>query len=215
MPQYEPIALSITARVLTPFYYHGLYARDGSATHPNVITDTALVFALQATLLPHPVPVLRAKPDYLADLRQIPWRASLLMSPGNFMLPPVRHTIDVAKEGGYHENMQKNMGSGNFKNTFFVHEVAVDASYTGLLYGPDPFKISGTKHLIVRVGVAKQGMLEITRCESKKLKKVQLNTATAQLFGRNHIPEAYRILDTIRVSEPVAKEEAEIELQHW
>ena len=68
----------IRARSLTPFYYHGLYARDGSATHPDVITDTALVFALRAALFGIPG-VMRAQPDYKMDLGAIPWRASLLM----------------------------------------------------------------------------------------------------------------------------------------
>ncbi|OAD19136.1 hypothetical protein THIOM_005245 [Candidatus Thiomargarita nelsonii] len=211
MSQYHQETLGITARVLTPFYYHGLYARDGSATHPNVITDTAFMFALRATLLGTP-PVLRAKPDYKADLKNLPWRASLLMGTTNSMLPPVRHTIDVAREGGYHENMQKNMGSGNFKGTFFVHEVAVGASYEGILLGPDPFKILKSKRFIMRVGVAKQGMLEIS--PHKSVKTVRLNTATAKLFGRD-LKEAYRIIDTIRVSQALSQNEATEELRLW
>jgi hypothetical protein len=210
MSQYHE-SLGINARVLTPFYYHGLYARDGSATHPNVITDTAFMFALRAALLGTP-PLLRAKPDYKADLKKIPWRASLLMGTTNSMLPPVRHTIDVAREGGYHENMQKNMGSGNFKGTFFVHEVAVGASYEGILLGPDPFKILKSKKFIVRVGVAKQGMLEIS--PHKSVKTVRLNTATAKLFGRD-LKEAYRIIDTIRISQALSQNEATEELKLW
>ncbi|KHD09156.1 hypothetical protein PN36_23365 [Candidatus Thiomargarita nelsonii] len=206
------MTLGITARVLTPFYYHGLYARDGSATHPNVITDTAFMFALRAALLGTP-PVLRAQPDYKADLKKIPWRASLLMGTTNSMLPPVRHTIDVAREGGYHENMQKNMGSGNFKSTFFVHEVAEGATYEGILLGPDPFKSLKTKKIILRVGVAKQGMLEIS-LHQKPVKTVRLNTATAKLFGRD-LKEAYRIIDTIRVSQALSQNEATEELGLW
>jgi len=203
--------LSITARVLTPFYYHGLYARDGSATHPNVITDTAFMFALRATLLGTP-PVLRSQPDYKADLQNLPWRASLLMGKSNITLPPVRHTIDVAREGGYHENMQKNMGSGNFKSTFFVHEVGVGARYEGLVVGLDIFKFLKSKSFIVRVGVARQGMLEISRCD--KPVNVRLNTATARLFGRD-LKEEYRIIDTIRVSKSLSQSEASDELGLW
>jgi len=204
--------LGINARVLTPFYYHGLYARDGSTTHPNVITDTAFMFALRAALLGTP-PVLRAQPDYKADLKKIPWRASLLIGTTNSMLPPVRHTIDVAREGGYHENMQKNMGSGNFKGTFFVHEVAVGANYEGILLGPNPFKILKSKTIVVRVGVAKQGMLEISSHKPVN-KTVRLNTATARLFGRD-LKEAYRIIDTIRISQALSQNEATEELQLW
>ena len=128
-------------------------------------------------------------------------------------LPPVRHTIDVAREGGYHENMQKNMGSGNFKNTFFVHEVAVGANYEGILLGPNPFRILKSKRFIVRVGVAKQGMLEISLSQ-QPIKTVRLNTATAKLFGRD-LKEAHRIIDTIRVSQALSQNEAREELQLW
>ncbi len=204
-------AIGISANVLTPFYYHGLYAKDGSATHPDVITDTAIVFALRQAIFGSPT-VLRSTPNYKADLLTIPWRASLLLSKTNQMMPPVRHTIDVAREGGYHENMQKNMGSGNFKNTFFVHEVAVGSSYEGALFGPDPFDILNTKHFVVRVGVAKLGMLEISQ---QKIEKARLNTATAKLFGRNDLKEAYRIIDTIRVSKPLALDKITEELRQW
>ena len=207
----------IQARTLTPFYYHGLYARDGSATHPNVITDTSLMFALKYALLPDVSPALRAKPDYRADLLQIPWRASLLWGSENAMMPPIRHTIDVEREGGNHENMQKNMGSGNFKKTFFVHEVTTGARYHGLLMGPNPFKLLNlekTETFVIRVGVGKLGLLEISQLEEDELEVVYLNTATAKLFKR-HLKEAYRILDTIRVSQPLSIKEAKNELRHW
>jgi hypothetical protein len=201
----------IRARSLTPFYYHGLYARDGSATHPDVITDTALVFALRTALFGAPE-VLRSQPDYHADLRAMPWRASLLMGDSNSMMAPVRHTIDVEREGGNHENMQKNMASGNFKKTFFVHEVEAGAEYTGLLVGPDPFDALGTDHFVVRVGVGRLGMMELT--PDQAITTVALNTATAKLF-RRVLPEVYRIIDTIRVGTSMPIEDAATELQQW
>jgi hypothetical protein len=201
----------IRARSLTPFYYHGLYARDGSATHPDVITDTALIFALRAALLGE-AGVMRGQPDYKADLDAIPWRASLLMGDSNIMMAPVRHTIDVEREGGNHENMQKNMYSGNFKKTFFVHEVEVGAEYTGLLVGPDPFAALGTNRFVIRVGVGRLGMMEIT--PDRTITTVALNTATAKLF-RRALPEEYRIFNTIRVGATMAIEEAAMELQKW
>lgn len=206
--------IAVRAVALTPFYYHGLYARDGSASHANVITDTALVFALRHALLETP-PVLRGRPDYATDLRRIPWRASLLMGQDNALMPPVRHIIDVEREGGNHEAMQKNMGSGNFKKTFFVHEVAAGASYTGALVGPDPFARLGVDSLVVRVGVGRLGMLQLMPC--KKLERVRLNAATARLFGRGNseVEEEYRILDTIRVSVPFSLEQAKQELAAW
>ena len=43
---------------------------------------------------------------------------------------------------------------------------------------------------------------------------VALNTATAKLF-RRVLPEAYRIIDTIRVGASMSIEEAATELQQW
>lgn len=204
-------ATAVRAEVVAPFYYHGLYARDGSATHPAVITDTALVFALRAALL-GPPSALSIEPRYREDLDRLPWRASLLLGEGNVLSGPVRHTIDVSREGGFHENMQKNMFSGNFKNTFFVHEVAVGACYYGLLLGPDPFELLQTGAFVLRVGVSRMGMVVLSRDDDTT--SFSLNAATARLFGRA-IPESYRILDTIRVSQPYSKAEAIKELKRW
>lgn len=204
-------ALAVRAEVVAPFYYHGLYARDGSTTHPAVITDTALVFALRAALL-GPPSALSIEARYSEELDRLPWRASLLLGEDNTLSGPVRHTIDVSREGGFHENMQKNMFSGNFKNTFFVHEVAVGACYHGLLLGPDPFELLQTEEFVLRVGVSRMGMVVLSRDDETK--SFNLNAATARLFGRA-IPESYRILDTIRVSRPYSKAEAIKELKCW
>ena len=128
------------------------------------------------------------------------------------MMAPVRHTIDVEREGGNHDNMQKNMYSGNFKKTFFVHEVDAGAEYTGLLVDPDPFAALETDRFVIRVGVGRLGMMEITPDQAGTT--VALNTATAKLFGRV-LPEVHRIIDTIRVGASMPIEEAATELQRW
>lgn len=198
------------AEALTPFYYHGLYVPDGSNTHPDVISDTALCFALAYAFGMPPTPYLRHKPDYREDLRRLPWRASLALGSGNRNLGPVRHIIDVEREGGYSVSMQKAMGSGLFKKTFYVHEVAPGAKYHGILYGPDPFAVG--KEIIVRVGVGRTGLLllkpdvTVTEC--------RLNTATAHLFGQT-LPEERRILDTIRLSRLHSPQEAADILALW
>jgi hypothetical protein len=204
--------VGITAKTLTPFYYHGFYARDGSATSPDVITDTALVFSLRSALTTTS-PLLRSKPDYKTDLLHIPWRASLLLGEDNEIIAPVHHIIDVSREGGYQYNIRKNMGSGYFKNRFFVHEVAAGAIYHGILVGLNPFEQLNIETLVVRIGVGKLGILEIFKNE--KIKKARLNTATAKLFGRNDLKEAYRIIDTIRVSELLPLIEVIEELRLW
>jgi hypothetical protein len=169
------------------------------------------VFALRAALLRAPE-VLRAQPDYKADLASLPWRASLLLGEGNTVMAPIRHTIDVAREGGNQENMQKSMRSGNFKNTFFVHEVEAGAEYTGLLVGPNPFTMLGTNRFVIRVGVSRLGMLELT--PDATMTMVALNAATAKLF-RRIVQEAYRIIDTIRVGVAMPIAEAVAELEQW
>lgn len=198
------------AESLTPFYYHGLYVPDGAATHPDVISDTALCFALAYAFGRPPTPRLRHQPDYLEDLRRLPWRASLALGSGNRNLGPVRHIIDVEREGGYSTSMQKAMGSGLFKKTFYVHEVAPGAKYTGILRGPDPFRWD--KDIVVRVGVGRLGLLRLKR--HKELQECRLNTATAILFGQALADEA-RILDTIRLSRAYTLNEAAEVLASW
>ncbi len=198
------------AETLTPFYYHGLYVPDGAATHPDVISDTALCFALAYALGRPPTPHLRTRPDYREDLCRLPWRASLAMGSGNRNLGPVRHIIDVEREGGYPVSMQKAMGSGLFKKTFYVHEVAPGAVYHGILYGPDPFAFG--EELIVRMGVGRTGLLRLKRTEA--IAECRLNAATARLFGQA-LPEEGRILDTIRLSRPYSPQEAAAILASW
>lgn len=201
----------IDAEMLTPFYYHGHYALDGSATEPGVITDTALLFALRAALL-GTSPLLRGQPDYRADLQAIPWRASLLVGSDNELLPPLRRTVDMDKEGGRSARMQKNMSSGFYKNQFFTHSVRPGAKYYGLLVGPDPFTLTETDEIVVRVGVGRAGMVKLTR--SSEQKPVQLNAATARLFARP-VEAEYRILDTIQPSRLYDIAEAVKELSAW
>ncbi|MBK1717849.1 hypothetical protein CKO27_09380 [Thiocystis violacea] len=197
--------------MLTPCYYHGRYAMDGSASDPDVITDTALLFALRATLLGAPA-TLKARPDYRADLMDIPWRASLLMGQGNALLPPLRRSVDMEREGGRSVSVQSNMNKGHYKNIFFTHSIAAGATYRGLLVGPDPFAWTDSGSLIVRVGVGRAGMLRLARDDGGK--EVRLNAATGLLFNRS-LTEQERRLDTIRPTAPMSVEKAAEELRQW
>lgn len=206
----NPAIVPFTAESLTPFYYHGLYVPDGAATHPDVVSDTAICFALaQAIGIPRP-PVLRNQPAYLEDLRRLPWRASLATGNGNRNLRPVRHIIDVEREGGNPVAMQKAMGSGMYKKTFYVHEVAPGARYHGVLHGPDPFHLSD--ELVVRIGVGRLGLLRLRRDADER--RYHLNAATAALFGLT-LSEENRILDTIRLSQQYPVGEAVEILAKW
>ena len=213
---FEPI--SVEAVSLTPFYYHGLYIPDGSSTNPTLLTDTTVMFALAHALGCPPTRGTRSKPNYAADISRMPWRASIFteyqenVGEFNRRLMPVRHSLDVEREGGYQESLQKNLGSGNVKKIWYVHEVAEGARYRGALFGPNPFKTYGLNEIVVRVGVGRMGMIRLRPVES--LETVRLNTATARLFGTD-INEEYRVLDTIRVSTPVSLPEAQSVVRQW
>ncbi len=204
--------IGVCATLLTPLYYHGVYVPDGSATEPHILTDTAMVFALAAALGCSPTRFLRAVPDYQTDLRAIPWRATLFLSTNAHLMAPVRHIIDTDREGGNTEAMQGNMASGNFKKTFYVHEVAPDAVYFGALYGPDPFVDAGKEGIVVRMGVGRTGMVQLQRAPVSE--KVVLNTATTALFG-TPLPAAYQVLNTIRPSHPMPRAQAQAILSTW
>lgn len=214
--EFEPI--SVQAVSLTPFYYHGLYIPDGSSTNPTLLTDTTVMFALAHALGCPPTRWTRSKPDYATDISQMPWRASIFteyqenVGEFNRRLMPVRHALDVEREGGYQESLQKNLGSGNVKKIWYVHEVAEGARYRGALFGPSPFKAHGLNEIIVRVGVGRTGMIRLRPIEP--LEQVRLNAATARLFNTD-VKEEYRVLDTIRVSQPMSLSEAQSVVGQW
>lgn len=215
----ELTGMGVKATTLTPFYYHGLYSPDGSATDPGILTDTTVMFALAHALGCPPTPFRRSRPDYATDIVRLPWKASMFLasadiySSANHLLKPVRRGVDVEREGGYHETLQKNMGSGNVKKVWWVHEVGIGATYYGALFGPNPFKLYSTSEIFVRVGVGSTGLV---RLEPTALPddSVRLNTATVKLFG-DSVPEDYRILDTIRVSVPLDMAAAGKVVSEW
>lgn len=204
--------IGVRATLLTPMYYHGIYVPDGSATEPHILTDTAMVFALAAVMGCSPTRFLRAQPNYKVDLQVIPWRSTLFLSSNAQLMSPVRHIIDADREGGNTEAMQGNMASGNFKKTFYVHEVAPGATYSGALFGPDPFEEMGVDNVVVRMGVGRTGMVVLQPTQVPE--KVVLNTATTALFG-HRLPEAYRVIDTIRPSHALSVEDAREILSSW
>ncbi|MCL6576734.1 hypothetical protein [Kyrpidia sp.] len=206
----------VLATVLAPFYYHGIYVPDGSSTDPTVLSDTTIMFALAHSLGCPPSPFPRSSPAYTEDVAKLPWKASLFISldayETNSLLPPIRHSLDMEREGGYQESLQKGMASGNVKKIWWVHEVAPDSQYTGVLFGRDPFALYRTDHIIVRVGVGRLGIIRLEPVAVPEV--VRLNAATARLFDQE-LEEDYRVLDTIRVSEPISIEVAAGVVSGW
>ncbi|MBX6396539.1 MAG: hypothetical protein IRY98_12735, partial [Alicyclobacillaceae bacterium] len=125
---------------------------------------------------------------------------------------PVRHSLDMEREGGYQESLQKGMASGNVKKIWWVHEVAPGAQYEGVLFGPDPFALYDVDDIVIRVGVGRLGIVRLERQAVPE--QVRLNAATALLFDQE-LPEEYRLLDTIRVSKPMNVEDAAGVVSRW
>lgn len=205
-----PAFIPIEATVLSPFHYHGLYQPDGSTTIADWLSDTSLVFALAHAWGLAPTPFPRITPAYRADLSCIPWRASLLQGCTSAapkdgtrtyprLLPVSRRAILVEREGDYPQNLIDSMNKGPFKRSWFVQEVAPGSTYQGILVGPDPF--AGQPTLCVRIGVGRQGLLQLTRMETAP-EQVHLNAAMLQLFGVS-VSEQVRLLDTLRISVPL------------
>lgn len=207
----DQVATFVHARLLAPFHYHGLYVPDGTSTDASVLTDTTCMFALAAAmgLVMRP----RPKPDYARDIRVLPWKSSLFLGrPDNRVGPPLRRSIDVEREGGYQESLQKGMNSGNVKKTWMIHETMAGAEYDGMVFGPDPFKIAATSEILIRVGVGRTGLVSLIR--GREVEDVRLNAATASLFGQR-LDEDYRILATIRVSRPLSPTAAVEIMRRW
>lgn len=206
----RPVAVS--ARVLSRFYYHGLYVPGGSSTDPSILSDTSILFGLAAAMGIQRRP--RPRPAYREEITQLPWRSTLFVATRRNMVgAPVLHAVDVEREGGYQKELQDAMGSGNVKKIWVVHEVLEGAEYEGMLVGQDPFAVAASEELIIRIGVGRMGLVALRRLDALP-KSVRLNTATALLFART-VPEDYRILDTIRVSRPMAPQSAQAELETW
>ncbi len=205
----------VRAVILAPFFYHGLYVPDGSATDPTILSDTTVMFALAHSMGCPPTEFPRSRPEYAKDIAKLAWKSSLFVQPSsasNRVMPPIRHTLDMEREGGYQEKLQKGMRSGNVKKFWWVHEVALGSCYEGAVYGPNPFEVARMDTLVIRVGVGRLGIVRLEQINVPE--EMRLNAATARLFGQT-LTEEYRILDTIRVSRAMNPVEAAEVVSTW
>ena len=207
----KAIITGIQAETLTPFAYHSLMVQGGSSTLPEVISDQAIMFGLAAALgMMHASVCLPAK-DYRRDLEAMPWRASIFTTQYPKLLAPLSRRLNLEDEAGFKNRHYTVTSKGNFKTYFSTQEVPAGVSYTGALFGFDPFKETGRNELVIRIGLHRNGMV---RLRPKPIEHVQLNAATAHLFGRELSVERY-LLYGIQLTPKLTAKEALTEVQQW
>ena len=207
----KAITTGIQAETLTPFAYHSLMVQGGTSTLPELISDQALMFGLAATLGMMRASVCLPSKDYRRDLNAMPWRASLLTSSQPRLLTPLVRRLNLTEEAGYKRRIQDVVKKGNLKDFFTTQEVPAGVTYTGALFGFDPFAATGESELIIRVGLHRNGMV---RLRPTQVEQVQLNAATAALFGRELAVERY-LLYGIQLSPRMPVKAALAEVQQW
>lgn len=212
------IAIPMKAETLTPFAYHSLMVQQGTATLPELINDQAIMFGLASSMgMMDACPCLPTK-DYKRDLLQMPWRASVFTTDHPQLLPPLVRRLNLTEEAGYKKRIQDVVKKGNLKDFFTTQEVPMGIIFTGALFGFDPFKATGLDEIIIRIGLHRNGIVRLTKADpnqgNQSIKQVQLNAATAHLFGRELSVERY-LLYGIQLTEAMPLIEARDEVLQW
>jgi hypothetical protein len=207
----KALITGIQAETLTPFAYHSLMVQGGSATLPEVISDQAIMFGLAATLGMMHASVCLPPKDYRRDLDAMPWRASIFTTTTPKLLAPLTRRLNLEEEAGFKQRHYTVTSKGNFKTYFSTQEVPAGVRYSGALFGFDPFKASGRAELVIRIGLHRNGMVRLTPCE---VEQVQLNAATAHLFGRELCVERY-LLYGIQLTPNMSPQQALAEVSQW
>ena len=207
----KAIITGIQAETLTPFAYHSLMVQGGSSTLPELISDQAIMFGLAATLgMMHASVCLPIK-GYRRDLQAMPWRASVFTTQTPALLAPLTRRLNLEEEAGFKNRHYTVTSKGNFKTYFSTQEVPAGITYHGAVFGFDPFEATGCQELVLRIGLHRNGMLRLTPA---KVEHVQLNAATAHLFGRELSVERY-LLYGIQLSPLMSCQAALSEVQQW
>ena len=208
----KAIITGIQAETLTPFAYHSLMVQGGSSTLPELISDQAIMFGLAATLgMMHASVCLPKKKQYRRDLEAMPWRASVFTTQNPKLLAPLTRRLNLEDEAGFKSRHYLVTSKGSFKSYFSTQEVPAGVTYTGALFGFDPFAATGESELIIRVGLHRNGMV---RLRPTQVEQIQLNAATAALFGRELAVERY-LLYGIQLSPRMPVKAALAEVQQW
>jgi hypothetical protein len=202
----------LRATTLTPFAYHSLAVQGGTATLPELISDNAVCFGLAAAL-----GYLRAwgalpPKDYRRDLLDMPWRASVLMADAPRLLPPLARRLNLEEEGGFPKKLRDVANKGNLKQFWTTQEVPADAVFRGALFGFDPFAETGQDSVVIRVGLHRNGMVQLERDET--VEAVRLNAWTAMQFERVLSVQRFLIYP-LQLTAPMRLTDAAEEVSQW
>jgi hypothetical protein len=145
----------------------------------------------------------------------MPYRTAVFMTDQPKLLPPLTRRMNLDAEAGLQRKIQDVAKKGNLKDFFHVQEVPPAQEFRGAVFGLDgfdPFAESGETELVIRVGLHRNGMVLLKRCED--IEKVRLNAATAALFDRELPVERY-CLHSIQLTPPMDLDAAEEEVSQW
>ena len=210
----KTVAISVTARTLSPFEYHSLMVQSGTATLPELLGDRAVAFGLAAALGMTAARVGLPKKNYRKHLAAMPYRTSVFTTDTPRLLPPLTRRLNLDAEAGLQKKIQDVAKKGNLKDFFRIQEIPPDQIFKGAVFGLDgfdPFEYAGQEKLIIRVGLHRGGMLLLEKTGEHS---VRLNVSTAALFKRELAMERY-YLHGLQLSPLFDMEDAAEEVTQW
>lgn len=199
---------------LSPWAWHGLAVPSGTATLNDVVTDTAMAFAAAAALGMTPrAPCLPPTPNYRGHLAALPFKTALFLGHDNRLNRPLARRLNLDAECGMPTSVHTARTSGNIKDYYHIQEVAAGSVFHGCFLHADPLRIAQEAYdeqadrLVVRLGLGRNGVGLLERCEDQP--DICLNLHTARLFDPAIDLKAgpYR-LHNIQPSRPLDPDEA-------
>jgi hypothetical protein len=204
--------IGLKARTLTPFAYHSLAVQGGTATLPELISDSALCFGLANALGYARAWCALPPKDYKRDWSAMPWRASVLTTQQPRLLAPIARRLNLEEEGGFQKKLRDVVSKGNLKQFWSIQEVPPEVEFRGALFGPDPFDVVAAESIVIRVGLHRNGMVLLER--DRQVDQVRLNAATAMLFEQELSVERF-LLYGLQLTKPMPLEDAADEVSRW
>ncbi len=172
---------------LAPWAWHGLAVPSGTATLNNVVTDTAMAFAVASALgMMPPLPCLPVRSDYRGHLAAMPYMATLFLGHDNQLMRPLARRLNLDAESGMPKSVHTARSSGNVKDYFHIQEVPVGSVFDGSFLHADPLYIAQqvcglrVPRLVVRLGLGRNGVGLLERRVDHT--PIHLNLHTVRLF---------------------------------
>lgn len=205
--------VGVKATLLGPMAWHSLSVPGGTASLKDALGDRAVCYAIASALgWMRAGGALPTAEQTLQDLREMPFRCSMLMAEEAKLLPPRARKLNADAEGPVHKSLQGVMDSGNVKAFHSIQEIAPGSVYSGALFGEDPFALAGASRLVLTMGLNRRGMVLLEPMEEPET--VRLNPHTATVFGRSLPGEVYWTR-TMRATPEMGVEAALGEVSQW